>query len=176
MALFEASQAGLAHPHGLLGLREEETLLEALSEGLPHPTKHEGYFLLGPAVTAPLPSPDPTHQPASLSLSCPGVPIPGSSVLWTVTSLRTETEQLGGNGRPLRSARPAPRVPGAERGDVRPLSQGLLVPRTATQCPTVEPLNWGVLLVWEWLPGHLEPPSEATHVLTFLRDSPLFTV
>ena len=93
---------------------------------MPHPTKYKGYFLLSPAVTAPLPSPDPTHQPASLSFPCPGVPIPGSSVHWTVTNLEAETEQLGGNGRPRWSARPAPRVPWARRGAVR-----LLFPRTS---------------------------------------------
>ena len=69
-----------------------------------------------------------------------------------------------------------PVSPGPREGMSGPSSQGLLVPRTETQCPAVEPLNWGVLLVWEWLPGHLGLPSEVTHVLTFLRDSPLFTV
>ena len=66
-----------------------ETLLEALSQGLPHPTKYEDYFLLGPAVTAPLPSPDPTHQPASLSLSLSQGPHP-----WLICPL--DGDQFGG--------------------------------------------------------------------------------
>ena len=35
--------------------------------------------------------------------------------------MEAETEQLGGNGRPWQSARPAPRVPWAQRGAVQPL-------------------------------------------------------
>ena len=90
--------------------------------------------------------------------------------------MRTETEQLGGNGRPLRSARPAPRVPGAERGDVRPLfprAPGSQDSDSVSRSGAPElgrPAGLGVAS------RSPRAPSEATHVLTFLRDSPLFTV
>ena len=81
----------------------------------------------------------------------------------------------GGNGRPQRSAHPAPRVPGAQRGDARPLIPRAPGPQDSGSASSSAAPGLGVLLVWEWLPHHRGFPTQATHVLTLLWDSPPFT-
>lgn len=128
----------------------------------------KGGFPPSPAVKAPCPPLTPQDQPAGLTLSPnPGVPVPGSSAHWTVSSHRSGTERCGvgrgGCSGPL---------PGTQREAPAPSSQRLLVPWRVAQCPaSMGPWADVSLLAWEWLPCHSMSSSEAIHVFALLWDA-----